>query len=94
MKNFCRNNNNNLINNNKDNNNYIYELAFNAITNISNSSKSNEVKNKIVRMIIKIFENIIKAEIKKENSQSFRKIQITNPNISLIFDTKGNYEFF
>ena len=92
MKNFCGKKNN-LINNHKDNN-FIYELAFNAITNISNSNKSNEVKIKIIRMIIKIFKNIIKAEIKKENSQIFRKIQITNPNISLIFDTKGNYEFF
>ena len=93
MKNVCGNNNNNLINNN-NNFDFIYVLAFNAITNISNSNKSNDVKIKIVRMITKIFENIIKAETKKENSQIFRTIQISNPNISLIFDIKGNYEFF
>ena len=63
MKNFCGKKNN-LINNHKDNN-FIYELTFNAIANISNSNKSNEVKIKIIRMIIKIYKNIIKAEIKK-----------------------------
>ena len=91
-KNFQANQNNNLINN--KNNDFIYVLVFNAVSNVKNSNKSKEIKLKIIRIIIKIIENIIEAELKKVDSEKYRKIKVTNPNISLIFDIKGNYEFF
>ena len=86
-------NNLNVIQKNNNDNNFIYELVFNAVTNISNSGKPNDIKLKIIRIIIKIIENIIKAETNNEDSSKFRKIKVTNPNISLIFDIKGMYEF-
>ena len=81
------------MNNNNNDNNFIYELVFNAVTNISNCGKPNNIKLKIIRIIIKIIDNIIKAEINNEDSSKYRKLKVTNPNISLIFDIKGNYEF-
>ena len=82
------------MNNNDNNNDFIYVLVFKAVTNVTNSGRSNELKVKIIRTIINIFQNIIDSELRNQNSEIFRKIQITNPNFSLIFDVKGNYEFF
>ena len=79
--------------NNGEEYNFIYELVFNAISNISRSDKKTDLKRKIIRIITKIIENIINAEIRNEDSEKFRRIKITNPNISLMFDIKGNYEF-
>lgn len=88
------NQNNNIINdNNKNDNEVIYELAFNAVSNISNSDKPNEIKIKIIRIIIKIIENIVKAELNNDNSEKFRRIRISNSNISLLFQINGNYDF-
>ena len=75
---------------NEDN---LYELIFNTISNIYQSEKDNDTKNKIIRIITKIIENIVNAETKKENSEKFRRIKTSNPNISLMLDIKGNYEF-
>ena len=80
-----------MLGNNDDN--YIYELVFNAISNVSRSKKQTDVKRKIIRIITKIIENIVNAEIKNEDSEKFRRIKVTNPNISLMFDIKGNYDF-
>ena len=85
---------NNKEQNNKieiDNN--IYELVFNTVSNVYQSNKENDIKTKIIRIITKIIENIINSEINNENSEKFRKIKITNPNISLMLDIKGNLEF-
>ena len=79
--------------NNGEEYNFIYELVFNAISNISRSDKKTDIKRKIIRIITKINENIVNAEIRNENSEKFRRIKITNPNISLMFDIKENYEF-
>ena len=88
--NIIKNNNNN----DKDNDNeFIYELVFNAVSNVSNSDKTNEIKIKIIRIIIKIIENIVKAVTKNEDSEKFRRIKISNPNISLIFEINGIYDF-
>ena len=78
---------------NKDNDNYIYELVFSTVSNISNSEKTDDIKIKIIRIIIKLIDNILKAETQHEDSEKFRRVKIGNPNISLIFDIKGNYEF-
>ena len=78
---------------NKNNDNYIYELVFSTVSNISNSEKPDDIKIKIIRIIIKLIDNILKAETQNEDSEKFRRIKISNPNISLIFDVKGNYEF-
>ena len=37
-------NNLNVIQKNNNDNNFIYELVFNAVTNISNSGKPNDIK--------------------------------------------------
>ena len=81
------------INQDKSNDNFIYELVFNVVSNISNSDKSNDIKIKIIRIITKLIENILKAETQNEDSEKFRRIKISNPNISLMFDIKGNYDF-
>ena len=86
--------NNNFINNEKsDNYDFIYELVFNAVINIFKSEKTNDIKIKIIRIITKIIENIVEAETKNEDSEKFRRIKVTNPNISLMFEINGNYEF-
>jgi uncharacterized protein YkwD len=86
--------NKDIIQNNNDNDNkFIYELVFNVVSNVSLSDKTNEIKIKIIRIIIKIIENIVNAEINHENSEKYRKIKIGNPNISLIFEIHGNYDF-
>ena len=90
-QNIINNNSVNKVNN--DNSDFIYELVFNTVSNISNSEKSGEIKIKIIRILIKLIENIVEAETKKEDSEKFRRIKISNPNISLLFDIKGNYEF-
>ena len=87
---------NNIIkndNNNDNDNEFIYELVFNIVSNVSNSDNTNEIKIKIIRIIIKIIENIVNAETKKEDSEKFRRIKISNPNISLIFEINGIYDF-
>ena len=77
---------------NKDDN-FVYELVFSTISNISNSDKSNDIKIKIIRIITKLIENILEAEKQNKDSEKYRRIKISNPNISLLFDIKGNYEF-
>ena len=79
--------------NNDEEYNFIYEIVFNAISNVSRSDKRTDIKRKIIRIITKIIENIVNAETRNEDSEKFRRIKITNPNISLMFDIKGNYEF-
>ena len=86
--------NKDIIQNNNDNDNkFIYELVFNVVSNVSLSDKTNEIKIKIIRIIIKIIENIVNAETNHENSEKYRRIKISNPNISLIFEIHGNYDF-
>jgi len=77
----------------KKDDNFIYELVFNIVSNISNSDKPNDIKIKIIRILTKLIENILKAETFGKDSQKYRRVKITNPNISLLFDIKGNYEF-
>ena len=86
-------NNNSSKSEKNDNYDFIYELVFNAVVNIFNSEKTNDIKIKIIRIITKIIENIVEAETKKEDSEKFRRIKISNPNISLMFEINGNYEF-
>ena len=81
------------INENKKEDNFIYELVFNVVSNISNSDKSSDMKLKIIRIITKLIENILKAETLNKDSEKFRRIKISNPNISLLFEIKGNYDF-
>ena len=78
---------------NPNDDNFIYELVFNTITNISNSDKPNDIKIKIIRIITKLIENILNAEKQKQDSEKFRRIKVSNPNISLLFDIEGNYDF-
>ena len=93
--NFENQSNNKEINNDNgnDNNDFIYDIVFNTISNIEKSDKSSEIKTKIIRIITKLIENIVEAEIKKEDSEKFRRIKVTNPNISLMFEINGNYDF-
>jgi uncharacterized protein YkwD len=78
---------------NKKDDNFIYELVFNIVSNISNSDKPSDIKIKIIRILTKLIENILKAETLGKDSEKYRRVKITNPNISLLFDIKGNYEF-
>ena len=73
--------------------NFIYELVFNVVSNISNSDKSSEIKIKIIRIITKLIENILEAEKNNKDSEKFRRVKISNPNISLLFEINGNYDF-
>ena len=60
------------INENKKEDNFIYELVFNVVSNISNSDKSSDMKLKIIRIITKLIENILKAEtLNKDSIQIF-----------------------
>ena len=94
LGNLFNNQNNNSKEKEKNiDNDFIYEIIFYAISNIYNSDKTNDIKIKIIRIITKIIENILEAENKNEDSEKFRKIKISNPNISLMFDINGNYEF-
>ena len=77
----------------KKDDNFIYELVFNIVSNISNSDKPNDITIKIIRILTKLIENILKAETFGKDSEKYRRVKITNPNISLLFDIKGNYEF-
>ena len=83
-------NNNSSKSEKNDNYDFIYELVFNAVVNIFNSEKTNDIKIKIIRIITKIIENIVEAETKKEDSEKFRRIKISNPNISLMLEINGN----
>ena len=85
--------NNSKKNDNNNDNDFIYELVFNAVSNVDNSEKSNDIKIKIIRIIIKLIENIVQAETNSEDSEKYRRIKISNPNISLIFEINGIYEF-
>ena len=85
--------NNSKKNDNSNDYDFIYELVFNAVSNVASSEKTNDIKIKIIRIIIKIIENIVQAESNKEDSEKFRRIKISNPNISLIFEINGIYEF-
>ena len=78
---------------NKKDDNFVYELVFSTISNISNSDKANDIKIKIIRIITKLIENILNAETQNQDSEKYRRIKISNPNISLLFDIKGNYDF-
>ena len=72
---------------------YLYKSVFRALSNISKSRKEKEEKVKIVRIITKLIENIVNAEKNQEDSEKFRKIRVKNPNISLMFEIDGNYDF-
>ena len=72
---------------------YIYEKVSSILTNIKKSEMENDIKMRIIRIITKLIENIINAEINGENSEKFRKIKVNNPNISLMLDIEGNLEF-
>ena len=99
MENYNKETNNkleiddNIENDIINNDNSIYELVFNTVSNVYQSNKEDDIKAKIIRIITKIIENILNSEINGENSEKFRKIRITNPNISLMLDIKGNLEF-
>ena len=89
--------NNNLFQKGEDkenDNDPIYEIIFNAISNVSTSEKPKDIQIKIIRIITKLFENIIESEMKTEDSEKYRRIRISNPNISLMFEIPGNYELF
>ena len=77
----------------ENNNAVIYNLVFNTISNISMSGKNNDEKVKIIRILTKIIENIVKAETNNEDSEKFRRIKLNNPNISLMLEIKGNTDF-
>ena len=66
---------------NKKDDNFIYELVFNIVSNISNSDKPSEIKIKIIRILTKLIENILKAETLGKDSEKYRRVKITNPNI-------------
>ena len=85
--------NTDLNNINDNNDNSVYELVFNTISNINKSENEKSVKIKIIRIITKIIENIVNAELRQEDSEKFRRIKISNPNISLMLDIKENYDF-
>ena len=72
---------------------YLHKVIYRALSNISRSRKEKEEKVKIVRIITKLIENIVNAEKNQEDSEKFRKIRVKNPNISLMFEIDGNYEF-
>jgi hypothetical protein len=72
---------------------YLHKVIYRALSNISKSRKEKEEKVKIVRIITKLIENIVNAEKNQEDSEKFRKIRVKNPNISLMFEIEGNYEF-
>ena len=72
---------------------YLHKVIYRALSNISKSRKEKEEKVKIVRIITKLIENIVNAEKNQEDSEKFRKIRVKNPNISLMFEIDGNYEF-
>ena len=99
MENYNKETNNKLDINDKiendiiNNDNSIYELVFNTVSNVYQSNKEDDIKAKIIRIITKIIENILNSEINGENSEKFRKIKKTNPNISLMLGIKGNLEF-
>ena len=99
MENYNKETNNKLDINDKiendiiNNDNSIYELVFNTVSNVYQSDKEDDIKAKIIRIITKIIENILNSEINGENSEKFRKIKKTNPNISLMLGIKGNLEF-
>ena len=77
---------------NKKDENFVYELVFSIVSNISNSNKPNDIKIKIIRILTKLVNNILKAEAKKEDSEKYRRIKVGNPNISLLFEIKENYD--
>ena len=94
MESLSENKNDNLNNNNNNNNdNYLYEMIFNIVTNISMDSENNEQRIKILKIIFKIIENITQVEIKQEDSEKFRRLKTSNPNIELIFKINGVYNF-
>ena len=93
MENNNENKNDIIENDIIDNDNSIYELVFNIVSKINQCDKENDKKTKIIRIITKIIENILNTEINGENSEKFRKIKVTNPNISLMLEIKGNLEF-
>ena len=99
MENYNKETNNKLDINDKiendiiNNDNSIYELVFNTVSNVYQSDRDDDIKAKIIRIITKIIENILNSEINGENSEKFRKIKKTNPNISLMLGIKGNLEF-
>ena len=99
MENYNKETNNKLDINDKiendiiNNDNSIYELVFNTVSNVYQSDRDDDIKAKIIRIITKIIENILNSEINGENSEKFRKIKKTNPNISLMLNIKGNLEF-
>jgi len=78
---------------NNINDSLLYKLVFRALANISNSSKTKEEKVKVIKIMTKLIENIVNAEKNQEDSEKFRKIRVKNPNISLMFEIEGNYEF-
>ena len=82
MENNNENKNDIIENDTIDNDNSIYELVFNTVSNVYQSDRDDDIKAKMIRIITKIIENILNSEINGENSEKFRKIKVTNLNIS------------
>ena len=87
--------NNNILSKSKSsvNDEIFYELVFDVVSKISNSNNTNQNKIKIMKILIKLVENILNAETNNNDSEKFRRIRISNPNIELIFKVDSVYDF-
>ena len=72
---------------------FLYEIAFDVYISIINSSCDSKAKSKIFLILIKLLSNILNAENKGEDSEKYRRIKVTNPNISLLFNIDHIYDF-
>lgn len=72
----------------------LYEEVFNVASKVIMMIEEKEKRNKIFQIILKLIQNIIDSETANENSERFRKIKISNPNIQLIFQVTEVYFFF
>ena len=84
--------NNNLISNEISYEN-IYEDVFNVASSVIMKIEEKDIMLKILRIIIKLVQNITETEILNENSEKYRKLKIENPNIQMIFKVKEVYDF-
>ena len=89
------NSDNNFLSKSKSsvNDELFYELVFDVASKISNSNNTSQNKIKIMKIVIKLVENILNSETNNNNSEKFRRIKISNPNIQLIFKVDSIYDF-
>lgn len=72
----------------------LYEEVFNVASKVIMIVEEREKRNKIFQIILKLIQNILDCEAVNENSEKFRKIKVSNPNIQLIFQVNEVYFFF